>query len=216
MTYPSLVDGDYILQVNTETIFGVKNNASLMFRQDTTLPIVTVSTQPALVNNMNTAQFQFNVMDNLSGVEKIECSLDAAEFAVCAPPVKLTALLAGYHNFKIRAYDKAGNMSLPYSYNWTIDLSVPTVSFSQMPLAITNKTTATFAFSGTGITTYECQLDAAAFALCTSPAALTNLGAGSHTFKVRGKNSAGTTSETIMFSWIVDTVTPSLPVIVAI
>jgi alpha-tubulin suppressor-like RCC1 family protein len=215
ITYPALADGDYILQVNTETIFGVKNNASLMFRQDTALPIITVSTQPAILNNMNTAPFLFAVMDNLSGVEKVECSLDAAEFAACASPVNLTALLVGNHNFKIRAYDKAGNLSLPYSYNWTIDLTVPTVSFSQMPLAITNKTTATFAFSGTGIITYECQLDAAAFAACTSPVALANLGAGSHTFKVRGKNTAGTVSEPIMFTWIVDNVAPTLPVIMA-
>ena len=45
-------------------------------------------------------------------------------------------------------------------------------------------TSATFSFSATEPATFQCRLDGAAFAPCTSPMSYTNLTAGSHTFQV--------------------------------
>ena len=213
VTYSNLVDGDYNIKVAVETEFGIKNEALMMFRKDSTLPVITVAMKPTATTNLVTAAFVFNVADNLSGVDKIECSLDAAAYAACVSPANLVALIAGNHNFKIRAYDKASNKSLEYTYNWVIDLTVPTVSFTQMPLALTSLNTATFAFSGAGIVTYECALDAAAYAACTSPHVLVALTAGVHIFKVRGTNAAASVSLPIMFTWTVDNVAPTLPVL---
>ncbi|HET7417928.1 MAG TPA: Vps62-related protein [Solirubrobacterales bacterium] len=49
-----------------------------------------------------------------------------------------------------------------------------------------------FAFSGSsGTTGFECSLDAAAFAACTSPKAYSGIAAGSHTFRVRAVGAGG-------------------------
>ena len=67
------------------------------------------------------------------------------------------------------------------------------------PSTVTNPT---FTFtSDTTNATFECQLDAAAFATCTTPKAYTGLKAGNHTFKVRAKTSAGVDATPASYSW---------------
>jgi hypothetical protein len=45
-------------------------------------------------------------------------------------------------------------------------------------------TSATFSFSASEPSTFQCRLDGAAFAPCTSPLSYENLSVGSHTFQV--------------------------------
>jgi len=78
------------------------------------------------------------------------------------------------------------------------------------PPALTNSTSAEFTFSSTvGGSTFECSLDSAAFAACTSPKIYTALAAGSHTFEVRAIDSLGNTDATpASFTWTIDTAAP--------
>ena len=62
--------------------------------------------------------------------------------------------------------------------------------------ALVNVATATFTFSGadaggSGVASFECKLDAGAFAPCSSPRELSGLGDGSHSFEVRAVDNAG-------------------------
>jgi hypothetical protein len=73
------------------------------------------------------------------------------------------------------------------------DNVAPDTTITTAPSSST-ATTASIAFSGTddvGVTGFECSLDGAAFAACTSPVALTVLSAGAHNFQVRALDAAG-------------------------
>jgi adhesin/invasin len=75
----------------------------------------------------------------------------------------------------------------------------------------TSATTATFTFhspNDDGNTTFECSLDGAAFSACTSPATVTGLADGGHTFRVHGVNANGPGSN-VSQSWTVDTTGPT-------
>ena len=70
-----------------------------------------------------------------------------------------------------------------------------------------------FTFSATAgtnpIAGFECNLDNSAFSSCSSPATLTNLAVGKHTFQVRAVDTLGNRDSTpASFSWTIATVTP--------
>ncbi|ADB49292.1 OmpA family protein [Conexibacter woesei] len=74
-----------------------------------------------------------------------------------------------------------------------------------------------FSFSGVSVTGFECSLDAAAFAPCTSPLTLTGLGDGAHELAVRGVNGPPRQVDPTpaTYSWTVDTTAPPKPTIIA-
>ena len=95
------------------------------------------------------------------------------------------------------------------------DTTDPDTSIDSHPSDPTNSTSASFSFSGTDDTSdpgdlmFECSLDGASFAGCTSPQVYTNLDDGSHTFLVRAIDEAGNVDQTpASFTWLVDTVEP--------
>ncbi|HEX4679922.1 MAG TPA: DNRLRE domain-containing protein [Gaiellaceae bacterium] len=74
----------------------------------------------------------------------------------------------------------------------TYDTS-PETTITSGPTGSTSSTSATFGFnSDTYGSTFECSLDNAAFAACTSPRAYTSLATGAHTFAVRAISPGGT------------------------
>lgn len=80
------------------------------------------------------------------------------------------------------------------------------------PSGSTTQTSASFSFTGTAGVTFQCSLDNAAFATCTSPKGYAGpLAQGSHTFQVKARNSAGQFSTAASRSWTVDTVAPPVP-----
>jgi hypothetical protein len=89
----------------------------------------------------------------------------------------------------------------------------PSVIFDTTPAADTNQTSATFAFhaaSGGGSALTECSLDSAAFTSCTSPAQLSGLAEGQHSFSARTVGAAPGSSAT--YTWTVDLTPPTTEV----
>jgi hypothetical protein len=85
----------------------------------------------------------------------------------------------------------------------------PDTSIDSGPPAFTNSPNASFAFSGTNATSFECKVDSASFAACTSPRNLTSLSEGQHTFQVRGVSGAGGPDPTpASRTWTVDFTAP--------
>ena len=120
------------------TTSGITAESSIVIRKDSEVPTVTVSSTPSTQTALTTAQFTFSSNDSLSGVDRVECSLDQAAFAACTSPHSLTGLASGSHNMRIQARDRAGNISAIYNYTWLIDTNVPTVVIASGPVMATN------------------------------------------------------------------------------
>jgi hypothetical protein len=97
------------------------------------------------------------------------------------------------------------------------DTTPPTATIGSKPASLTNSTSASFSFTGTdNVTpanqlTFQCALDGAAFAACTSPQAYSGLTAGSHTFQVKSTDQAGNVSTVASYTWNIDTSAPTAP-----
>jgi hypothetical protein len=171
---------------------------------DTTPPDTAITGGPPATTELTTASFTFTATQTGS---TFECSLDGSVFAECGTPHEVTGLALGAHTLQVRAVDPADNVDpTPASRSWTVvDTTAPETTIDSGPAASTESTTASFTFSATEAgSTFECALDGAAFATCTSPVNLTGLGVGSHTFQVRAIDALGNTDATVAsFTWTV-------------
>ncbi len=85
---------------------------------DTTPPNTTITGNPGAVTTSTSATFTFTASQAGSA---FACSLDGAAFTACTSPSTYTGLVAGSHNFRVRATDPAGNTDpTPAAFNWTI------------------------------------------------------------------------------------------------
>lgn len=91
-------------------------------------------------------------------------------------------------------------------------LSAPTIN--SKPSNPAASAAATFTFSGGGGTGYQCQLDGAAFASCTSPTMKSGLSDGPHTFAVRAAT-GGSSGPAATYTWTVDTTPPTQTIALA-
>lgn len=85
------------------------------------------------------------------------------------------------------------------------DGAPPETTISMKPPALTRTARALFRFAANEPATFECSLDGAPFATCSSPLQLTGLATGPHTFRVRAVDAAALTDPTpAEHSWTVD------------
>ena len=190
--------------------------ASFTWTVDTTAPTTQIDTHPAAVAASSSASFGFSGADGSgSGIFSFECRRDFEEWAACGSPRSYAALADGSHSFEVRAIDQAGNTdATPASFAWTVDTIAPSTQIDSHPTALTNSAAATFTFSGadsggSGVASFECKLDAGAFAPCSSPRELSGLSDGSHSFEVRAVDQAGNKDGSpASFTWSVDTAAP--------
>jgi len=86
----------------------------------------------------------------------------------------------------------------------------PNTAIDERPPSATNSTSASFTYEAPTATSYECELDGAAFAVCeASGVEYSGLPDGTHVFQVRGRNASGPDPTPASYSWQVDTVPPS-------
>jgi Periplasmic copper-binding protein (NosD) len=84
---------------------------------DTTAPKVTITKAPKAKSTSTTAKFKFK--SNEAG-SKFQCKLDKGKFKTCRSPKTYKKLKPGKHVFKVRATDKAGNVSKPAKRRFTV------------------------------------------------------------------------------------------------
>jgi hypothetical protein len=93
-----------------------------------------------------------------------------------------------------------------------VDGTAPTTTIPGKPSNPSNDRSPRFAFSADETSTFECKLDAFAFATCSSPWTYADLADGSHTFSVRATDTAGNLGSPTSYTWTIDTVPPTVVV----
>jgi hypothetical protein len=99
----------------------------------------------------------------------------------------------------------------PTQAEWTVDTLAPTTTISQQPTSPSTSSSATFQFASNEPTgaTFQCSLDGAPAAGCTSPQTYNNLTNGSHTFSVYAVDQATNPDATpATASWTVNAAPP--------
>jgi CSLREA domain-containing protein len=202
-TTAALADGAHTFEVRATDAAGNVDGspASRAITVDTTAPQTTIDSGPSGATNDNTPTYTFSSEPGAG----LQCRVDAAPFAACTSPHSTAALTDGAHTFEVRATDAAGNTDTsPASRTITVDTTAPETTIGDRPPATTTSTSAMFAFSSEAGATFECALDAAAFAACTSPTTYTGLGVGTHQFEVRARDAAGNTdASAATYTWTV-------------
>ena len=211
-TNPNLSDGPHVFAVRSVDASGNRDAspATRSFTVDGTPPETTLTGPPARTN-ASSVQFSFSSSE---GPSTFQCSLDNEPLAACTSPVT-RPVGEGSHNFRARAVDAAGNQdTTPAIVNFFVDRTPPdTVIDDSSPSGLINTQTPAFSFrlaqpeSGA---TFECRIDSAAFAACTSPHTSAVLGQGLHTFEVRGLDDVGNADASpASRSFTVDTEAPT-------
>src|SRR5205823_2298966 len=122
-----------------------------------------------------------------------------------------TGLSDGTFYWQAQAQDSVSPSSWTSSRSFVIDNVAPTTSIDSSPSANSNASSGTFAFSANeSVTGFQCHVDGAGWAGCTSPYSYGPLGDGSHTFYVKATadlagNADGSPAS---YSWTIDATPP--------
>lgn len=209
--YTGMTEGNYTFEVYAVDKAGNKSvvaNAawSVVMRA----PSLAFTKTPDAITNDANAAFEFAGTDPAQPVVRFECALDGAGFAACASPRALSGLAQGVHKFEVRGFDEAGN-DATIQYQWTIDLTPPTVVITSGPDALTNSTSATFGWmvsDNLGVKTIECRVDTAPYAACPATGrTFDGLTEGSHRLDLRVTDNAGNQASAFR-TWVIDLTPP--------
>jgi hypothetical protein len=218
-SYTSLGNGSHTFQVRAVDNAGNVDStpASYTWVVDAVAPDTTITANPANPTSSTAASFSFTGNDG-SGVGGLtfQCKLDSGSFTTCTSPQAYTSLADGSHTFQVRAADSLGNTdATPASFTWVVDTTAPNTTITGNPANPTISASATFTFTGadtggSGVASFQCQLDGGGFSACTTGVNYTGLSNGSHTFQVRAIDNVGLVDASpASYTWVVDTVAPN-------
>lgn len=179
---------------------------------DTSTPDTTLLSGPVGAVASQSAEFSFVSPDAGEGAT-FECKLDGGNFAACTSPASYPNLSMGEHTFSVRVRDSVGNYDpTPATRTWVIDATPPETTITAGPSGTVPMASVSISFTANeNIVTFNCSLDGAAMAGCTSPFNATNLAQGAHTFAVQATDEAGNTDPSpATISFTVDTVAPNI------
>lgn len=212
-TFTGLAEGRHSVRVRSANELGNSDDrpSRVSWTVDRTPPAVTITSGPEGPTVNGPASFTFESNESFS---TFECKLDAGDYEPCGSPFDLPEGIAdGDHSFRVAAIDRAGNRSPAPQRDFRLLTAVMAPGFTSGPAQgeTTRDTAASFGFAtAQPVTGFECRLDENDWAPCATPAAVTGLADGPHTFAVRSIDEVGNrSSDPVVRSWTVDSTPPS-------
>lgn len=126
-THSYLNPGTYTVSLTASNTAGgnTSTRTDLIVVNTPTLPDTTITSSPTALTNSSTATFAFT---SSLAPATFSCTLDAGAATPCTTPLTVSGLVAGSHQFSVRASTAAGADPTPATWTWSIDLTAPTVS----------------------------------------------------------------------------------------
>lgn len=189
------------------------SDGDILARRFQSGPETQIDSGPAEGSSTNDPTPSFSFSADEPGAT-FECELDGGGFSACTSPHETQALADGPHSFEVRATAAGKTDPIPASRHFRVDTVPPETSLDSAPPALTNDSSPSFAFSSEAGASFECALDGANFAACSSPyTAEPTLADGAHTFQVRAVDEAGNADQTPAGAgFTVDTTPPGLAI----
>ena len=212
-TRGELMDGSYSLSVRqTDRAGNTSVLATALWTVDTIAPLEpTIDSGPPSPAGGVAGQISFH------GAEAggtFTCELDGEYYDPCESPFNFTSLESGDHEFIVYQTDGAGNDSLASRYTWTVDATPPVApDLTTKPSDPSNDTTPTVDFVPESNTTYFCTVDGGIAEVCTAPVTLPELGEGSHTLVIYGRDDLNNVGPSTTYTWTVDLTAPDAPLV---
>jgi hypothetical protein len=126
-------------------------------------------------------------------------------------------LADGTYYWQAQAQDAGGTAAWTSSRSFVLDATAPVTSVDMPPSAQSNLASGTIGFSANeSVTGFQCRVDVAAYAACSSPYAYGPLLDGPHTFDVKAvADLAGNAGAAASVAWTVDTAAPDTSIVSA-
>ena len=152
-------------------------------------PDTEITQGPGALTNDRTPTFSFGSDQEDT---QFTCKLDGERLPKCGSPYTADLLDEGDHAFSVLARSNGHTPDgTPAEQEFTVDATPPVTTIIGGPTGLTNDSTPGFSFrSNEGGSTFQCKVDSAAFAPCTSPKVTGQLADGNHTFYVRATDAA--------------------------
>jgi hypothetical protein len=211
-TVSVLSEGPHEFKVQAAATTGVPPTITDDWTVDLTPPTTVITEQPPALSNDSTATFAFNSPDPTA---TFQCALNGAAPQPCASPLVYSGLADATRTLLIRAVDPAGNVDvLAQPITWTVDTTPPDTMLAK-PGNIVAIRDPVFRFTATEAgSTFQCALDNAPFAACTSPDVPDIARSGPHKFSVRAVDAAGNVDPTpAVYTWTSDLTPPKRPTV---
>ncbi len=191
-------DGPHTFRVFGQDTFQTDPTpATWTFTIDTAAPDTSITAGPSGPTSTSRPSWSFTSTEAGS---TFTCQLDTGAAAACSSPYTPPAdLTDGQHVLTVTASDAAGNADpTPATRTVTVDAATPetTITSAVAEGAVTSATTPSFTLTASEASTFECRLDGAAYATCTSPYTVGPLAPGAHSVAVRATDLAGNVDPT--------------------
>lgn len=211
---PKAVDGtyNYVLK-QTDLAGNISTGFNFQWVRDSNSvqpPVITVPASTILTSKASS----LTVSGTCTTGYVVSISGDVLSSEITSPANSLSQnCVGGTFSFVVaKSTDNVYSFDFIQSYNgvdssaenvaWTRDTIAPVANFTVTPSSPNITQSVSFSFtSDDPSATYECKLDAASYAACTSPKTLTGLTNASHTFYVRATDTALNVSSEISYTW---------------
>jgi hypothetical protein len=212
-----LADGLHTVRLTAVDHAGHAQTASVVFAIDTTPSFIAISSPRAgdLIP-VSSVTVTWTALDTGVGIDHFEVTLDGGTpqtFPAGVGTATFAGLTDGAHSVKVRAVDKAGNISFDFRV-FTVDATAPTATISSpTPDAIVASGSVQLVWSGSdatsGIDHYEVSADGGApISLAATTYTFASLADGGHSFEVTAFDRAGH-STSLSVRVVVDTTPPT-------